>query len=324
MTFLVVPLYVVTGIVAVRAGWLRDFSDPITDDQLGAVLTFVASGLASVVTLVGLLLTRSHNERTRLIQEEADIRKVQAEKESAYRLTLDTAVRSLELLSEGPAYAPKAKIAGALSTLIFLKQPAIAVQVLGSAWEDDQIDSDTACWLIGEVVREGRVEIQLQASELLSRRASRLTTDTGYWYWPNQLSYYWPTNLHYIVSLNLIDAILKTIVSRDTDYWGGAPGQPLYLLDEIIANDQSPLVRLKAAHIILNVLQTTGVVQGEMATGPTGGGKFISDIQTRALEYFHSCPDRDRTWPTDEELLQKWRDQVLPAAGDRQRTSQSP
>src|SRR6266496_1601820 len=70
----------------------------LSTEDAQALWAFIGSGVAAAVTLVGLLFTRSHNERTLALQKEAET-----------RLALDTVVKSLDLVAVSGTYAPKAK-----------------------------------------------------------------------------------------------------------------------------------------------------------------------------------------------------------------------
>ena len=63
LVFLLLPIYLISVAFAIRSG-LFDLKDrSITDKEIQAIWTLVASGIATGATLVGLLLTRSHNAR---------------------------------------------------------------------------------------------------------------------------------------------------------------------------------------------------------------------------------------------------------------------
>lgn len=160
VAFLLVPLYAVSVAVAIRSDLFDLEKGPIGDKEITAIWAFIASGLATGGTIVGLLLTKSYNDRT------------------LERTTLDTVVKGLELLvNDDGTYAKKAKIAGSLAALVHLGHPTIAMRTLSIAWGEGAVDNATACWLLSEVFKGGSEQSQLEASELLYRHANDLTTD---------------------------------------------------------------------------------------------------------------------------------------------------
>jgi hypothetical protein len=60
----------------------------LSTEDVQALWAFIGSGVAAAVALVGVLFTRSHNERTLALQKEAET-----------RLALDTVVKSLDLVA---------------------------------------------------------------------------------------------------------------------------------------------------------------------------------------------------------------------------------
>jgi hypothetical protein len=147
----IAPFLGIASLTIVRSK-LLDFDKGLTDEQFKALWTFIGAGLAASATVLGTLLTTSHNKRTLAIQKEADDRKQILENEAAERLKVDTAISGLSLVSQDGKYAPKASIAGGLASLVHLGHPNIAMRVLGAALTDDAVDGDTAAWLLGQIL----------------------------------------------------------------------------------------------------------------------------------------------------------------------------
>jgi hypothetical protein len=70
---LVIPLYAVSAAFAIRSG-VFDINKDISSDEYKALWAFIASGIATTATLVGLLLTRAHNQRTLALQKDIENR----------------------------------------------------------------------------------------------------------------------------------------------------------------------------------------------------------------------------------------------------------
>jgi hypothetical protein len=120
----------------------------LTDEQSKAVWTFVGVSLGAVVTLIGTLLAEQHNPRTAAIEREAET-----------RLKLDTVGKLLELLTDSGEYAKRARVGGAIATMVELEGGGVALRVLGDLWTADAVDVSTAVWLIERVLNEDRPEM---------------------------------------------------------------------------------------------------------------------------------------------------------------------
>jgi hypothetical protein len=202
LSVLLLILLGVSAAVAIRSN-IFNFGMGISEGEYRALLVFIASGLGTAATAVGLLFTRSHNQET------------------SARLTLDTVVKSLELLATGEGtYAPRAKIAGALATLVQLEQPVIAMRTLSAAWDEKKVDPATACWLVSEVFKTGSTESKLEASGLLLRHARELTGDKdGEYEWPGALQGKWPNDIPLDARGTNLYALLHVLISRHPHWW---------------------------------------------------------------------------------------------------------
>jgi hypothetical protein len=234
--FLLLPLYAASIAFAIRSGIFNLADKEISGDEFTAFWAFVASGLATTVTLIGLLFTRTHNERT------------------ADQLVLDTAVKSLELLSSGEnGYAPKASVAGALSALVHLGHPIIAMRTLDAAWAEDAVDAGTACWLISQVLVTGSTESKIEASDLLLRNANKLARtgdrNRGRFDWPSVLRGQLPKKLPRSAKLSCIRATIEVLLSRPIAWWPSY-GWAIALLDEVIRTDRRFSIRNTAAKLL--------------------------------------------------------------------------
>jgi hypothetical protein len=254
---IVVPLYAIAVALVVRSGLFAPNRTALSAEDVRALWAFIGSGVAASVTLVGLLFTRLHNERTLALQREAE-----------NRLTLDTVVKSLDLVGADDKYGPSAKIAGALAALVHLHHPVVAMRTLGAALDKGAVDVPSATWLINEVFERGSSQSQLEAATLLDIHAMELCTDApGIFYWPVSAEYIWPASMQRGARFRLLRAILTTFSSREMKWWsdGGRVGWALSLLDEVIQNDEDETMKIEAAvaaTTILNVVEVQNIMVG--------------------------------------------------------------
>jgi hypothetical protein len=271
--FLLLPLYAVSIAFGIRSG-IFDLADKeISGDEFKAFWAFVASGLATAATLIGLLFTKTHNERT------------------ADQLALDTAVKSLELLNSSEnGYASKASVAGALSSLVHLGHPIIAMRTLDAAWAEDAVDAGTACWLISQVLATGSDDSKLEAADLLSRNAHKLVRtgnrSRGKFDWPSALRGQWPKKLPRSAKLLCIRAAIEVLLSRPIAWWPSY-GWALALLDEVIRTETRYNTRNTVAKLLEILLIPYEDVRNRSLLWK-GGHKRLREVRRRLSKHRRS------------------------------------
>lgn len=264
----------------------------ISDVQYNALWVFVASALATSVTLIGLLLGRAHNERMLAFQMHVDKHNRAEQEVAAKRQTLDTVVRGLELITASDGtYAAKARIAGSLAALIHLDHPVIAMRTLNAAWLDSQVDPATAVWLINEVLSAQNTSdsSKIEAARLLTAHAHDLCAcangQKGEYEWPEILKSQWLSRLPRDARFEILFATVSVLVSRPRDWWEAKAGWVGVILHEAFTNDEDPILR-RSAYQLLAAFIAEYEYRG--ARWPWRGGvKTIPEIQRHL-----------RGWPT--------------------------
>jgi hypothetical protein len=178
--------------------------------------------------------------------------------EADKRLALDTVVKGLELTAEGGAYAPQAKIAGALAALVHLGHPVIAMRTLDSAWDDGAVDAATGCWLISEVYRTGSRESIVEASRLLRTHAkelSELSNQPGEFEWPSAIYDQWPINLPRDARVNNLISAIDVLLSRDETWWRHNDSWFIVLLNLIMQHEKDEGILGSAATVAKELLE---------------------------------------------------------------------
>jgi hypothetical protein len=218
-------------------------TDPLTDEQLKSVWAFLGVALGAVVTLIGTLLTEQHNRRTAAITREAGERERLAKAEQQVlaeqaerRLTIDTVSKTLELITESGNYAKRARVGGAIATMMELEGGAVAIRILGELWAADAVDSDTAVWLINRVLERSKQTDELQAAAaLLSTNVSKLVpgkndADQDTENFPLLLYDSWPVSLPVIARNSLLVMTVKLLLVRELEWWQARSRFPVDLL----------------------------------------------------------------------------------------------
>jgi hypothetical protein len=300
---LLVPLYALAISFAIRSGVFNLSDRSISNEEFKALWAFIAAGVGTAATIIGFLLTKSHNERTLAFQRDLEDRKLVSQKESDARLTLETVVRGLELMvvSDG-SYAPKARIAGSLATLVHLGHPAIAMRALAIVWEEDRVDANTACWLISEAFRTGSEISQQEAAELLFQHAEKLTKEArrAYYAWPDVLIDNWLPDLPLGARLRILVAFAKVVLSQEPSWWA-AEWWFLAYLDEVLQKDPDSAVRDSAAQLLRAFFDAMGAPPTARINWRSGW-KSLSDIKERTNQYAYQGHFLDAFQPIVERI----------------------
>jgi hypothetical protein len=283
---LLIPLYALAISFVIRSGIFDMRDKDISDEEFKALWAFIAAGIGTAATIIGFLLTKSHNERTLAFQEDLEARKLASQRETDARLALETVVRSLELMivSDG-TYAPKARIAGSLATLVHLGHPAIAMRTLAVVWEEDRVDLRTATWLISEVLRTGSEVGQKEAAELLFYHAEDLTSEAqpAFYAWPDVLVDQWLTDLPLEARLRILAVFVKVVLSQKLSWWDSEWWFFAYL-DEVAQTDPDPTVTDSAVELLRAFFRVISVPPGKKISWQSGW-KSLDDIKKRTGEH---------------------------------------
>jgi hypothetical protein len=233
LTSMVLLLSWMVLLLAKRAG-LFGWSGSLSADEVKLFPMLVVGGLGTAATLFAQLITRDYNKREQ------------------HRQRLETIIKSLESL---PTEASKPHMAGVLSTMVLLGQQRVAIRVLGPAWDEDKVDDGTATWVINQVLiaAHGDEAAMSEASVLLLDRADRLTdVERNMYYFPGHFMRQWSTDekLPRDAKDNLLEAMVRVLVSRDKDWWspnGDPPEWPTEIWRECAKEDSDENIRSSAA-----------------------------------------------------------------------------
>jgi hypothetical protein len=269
---LVLPLYAIAVVISIRSELFRFKGAPFSNSQLKAAWTFLAAGLAATATVLGALLTKSHNDRTLALQSETERRQRLFETETNERLSMDSVINGLELMCRNGEYSPKAITAGGLATLVQLGHPIVAMRALAAAMPDGAVDDDTATWLISQVLTATTTKgtswdleaAKEEAANLLYKYAPYLTdasSENADFSWPDAVTAQWPEGLPQNASLNILAALVELLLSQRKEWWksnGQTYSWISYTIDEALTKEEKqPPVRMGAAILGKAILDVT-------------------------------------------------------------------
>jgi hypothetical protein len=303
------PVYAIAVAMCIRSGIFAADPQPLNDEQFKALWTFVAAALATSATILGALLTKSHNDRTLAIQAEAAARETAMSREVNERLKLETVVGGLQLVSADGKYSPKASIAGGVATLVQLGHPIVAIRTLAALMSEDAVDEETATWLLGQVLtttvtKGSAADLRAakdEAASLLSRHARKFTipAEPGEFHWPDCVLAQWPRGTSTNGSQNLALALIGVLLSQKRSWWEADATWTwvIYTLDEAFINESNDDVRKMAATFAWTLLE---VSDGETVAG-VQDAKWSSDLKDRLRGFvdeaaYQSRVDAIRAW----------------------------
>jgi len=288
-----IPLYALLISVIVRSDLLDFEGKPFSDEQFKALIAFFGVALGTTATALGVFLTKASNDRAQA-QQAASLRQAErAEQESEARQKLDTAVQVLGLMKFESGYAAKAVTGGALTTLVHLGHPVIAMRTLQAALADEAVDISTAVWLIDQVLsgdhtvgdRSDLAVSKQDAAELLLSLVDQLPDDArpGYAAWPSCISGRWPPDLDVQTGMNLVFAMLSTLTSRPESWWTSRDLTWLWTIDTLVgaAEDISGHQHLREesatyATVLLGAIDLEAVDQ-----------EYVQDVNQRMSSLAH-------------------------------------
>ena len=126
LTVIVLLLFALAVVLLIKSDVLS--TKYLTDSQAKNLWAFLGVSFGAVVTLIGALLTEQHKRRTDVLARETED-----------RLKIDTVAKVLELVTVEGQYAPRARVAGAIATLMRLGGGDVGVRILGELWTDDAV-----------------------------------------------------------------------------------------------------------------------------------------------------------------------------------------
>ncbi|WP_285743442.1 hypothetical protein [Lentzea sp. NBRC 105346] len=200
--------------------------DKLSADDTKSLWTFLGVAFGIVGTLIGALLTAQHNHRTHILAEQVKIQEQELARETEERLKVDTVAKILELVTVDGGYAPRARVAGAIATLMQLHGGAVSIRILGELWAADAVDSSTAVWLIDRTLRDSSAteDETGQAADVLALQVKHLVPShqdihQEWCHWPKSLTESWPSDMAFGTRNALIAAVTQILLVRELAWW---------------------------------------------------------------------------------------------------------
>jgi len=183
-------IFIIFVLVLWKAGFLSFKGDDPSSKVVAAALALVGGLVAAVVSIIGLILKYSIDQRTETrLQIEATRaaadRKAESDRANALqtqaeqRLKLEAAIRSVELFGASEGKAATLQRAGALFTLSSLDQHELTLSLTTELLQRDELEPSTACELIDRALRKGDNDVKANAIIILYENVERMTASAN-------------------------------------------------------------------------------------------------------------------------------------------------
>lgn len=228
ITISAIFLIFVLFIVALWGAGFFSFSgsDP-SSKIVAAALALVGGLVAAVVSIIGILLKHSIDQRTesRLLIESnrvAEDRRTESDRANALqpqaeqRLNLEAAIRAIELLgAEGSGAAVQQ--AGALYALSNLNQHDLTLDLTSYLLERGNLEPNVACTLINRALESEDEDVQSNAITVFCENAERMVTPLNT-HVPDSI-FNWDDRLCLYVREFAPEALSKILMQRPLSVW---------------------------------------------------------------------------------------------------------
>lgn len=175
------------------------FDIPASDPgakTLAAVLALVAAVLATAVTLIGIVLKNSIDNRNHALAVEAEKRN-----------RIEAAIRAVSLLGENNQDTTRNQMGGSLLALVSLGEISLATALLGQLWPEDKVMPHVADVVLTEAFKADSEHTKDAASVILMRNAAKIRQKNfNIWPFPG---YPWDLELSTNCRFGLVEAAIE-------------------------------------------------------------------------------------------------------------------
>jgi hypothetical protein len=257
-----------------------------------AAIGFLGILFTAAVTLMGLLLKDSVDHRAALLQREAEL-----------RLKAETSLKAIEMMTaKGLTTALAAeRREGAIIALSSLGYFSLILLLCKRYWKDDGLSPDLVMAVVDECLKSNDYNLQTRAVDLIQDNPERLPLNDREFAFPSSLLFAWRKNIPYDVKINLLDTLMKAMLSKPFAYWHtSAKNGFLYTLYKMFTVDEEPRFRVAAA---VHALKLVDHLKDEPAFLPADRDIIeYSEIRDAALAALGFAATAA---PTEEAILER-------------------
>jgi len=180
---------IVLGVALILMRSLGLFSKPTTPTTVpsatayAAALGLVGTVLSVAVTLIGVVIKYSIDDRNARQAEIDSFRNNVLKEEAEDRNRIEASIRAVDLLCENNKDTTKTQMGGALLALVNLRQYGLAVSLLSQLWRERKVPTSVADEVLRKTLIHGKEEDRTNAGVVLFENASKISQE-GYHIWP--------------------------------------------------------------------------------------------------------------------------------------------
>lgn len=177
----VLLLFAIFGVILHKTGALVFTGTDPSAKVVSAVVALIGAFLASVVSILGLVVKHTIDLRTEDRLEAESQRTAILQREAENRLKLEAAIGAIQLLAS-PSGSPSLPIqrAGVLITLSSLGQHTLTLALTSELLHRNELEPSTAAVVLENAFRSGDVDVQADAMARLDDAAAQFVTPNGF------------------------------------------------------------------------------------------------------------------------------------------------
>jgi hypothetical protein len=282
-------------------------SDPGAPAIWAALVALIGAIWTGIVTAVGLAVKSSLDHRTHVLQVESE-----------RRLKVETALKIIEIMTaenlSGSALRDRRE--GAISSLLAIGQPTLALGYIGRYVEDGSLSPASAAAALDAALKSGEPDTVLEAAHVLRSISPYLPREQGDgFFFPTCAYPQWPKHLPHAAKIEIARALYLCMTSRSVEEWQThGITQFLYGFYNIFRSERTGRLAIISAltakdlAIFIDDLPRNEL-EGSGFTPPEGGTIEFEDVARAAEATFDAMGDIAGHWSmSDYELVQRVRD----------------
>ena len=214
---------------------------------VGTAFTLVGGLVASMITLIGIMLRQSIAQRNQDLKEEAE-----------KRLKLEAAIKAVGLLStDSGGEVSMAQRTGAIYSLAHLGQIELATDLLKLAVVEGNIPPHAIASLIDLAFRANKPIVHQNAAEILRDHYKKLLLDNGKAEWPSSISSKeWPQDLSLLTRQSAIIGLMNLLLARPKNEWyEGSLNSFIMFLVAAFQSETIKWLKINTAYFLQEILK---------------------------------------------------------------------
>lgn len=313
LVVIVLVLLTLSGILLWNLGLFEFTGENASTKIIATTLALVGGLITSVVTIVGIFLKNSIDQRNTELKEREERRlALEAERnanlrdEAEKRQRLDTAIQAIQLLDTSSGKnVTHTQVAGVLFTLTNLGQIDLAINLAGLMVDENIIDAETIDWLLNQALTSQEKETWEAGCALFEKVSLPLFIDEKDGLLRNRVPY---CLCEYNQKLSLeairrgLQSLLEQLLSQPCSKWHAkATGAAIIILASFWTNLEEGLTKNSIGICLQELLKIEAMPSSTYTT--ISGNTINMDYLKQQLT--HLNPNTQDCWVGYSELREK-------------------